>query len=300
MEILEGLRAGKQVDRRETVRMAKDGQRIEVLVTASPLRSQAGQIIGASRITRDITERRRAEESLRRTVEELERSNKELEQFAYVTSHDLQEPLRQVRAFVQLLRERYGDRFDGKAGQYMQFIYNGAERMSNLVADLLEYSRVGSRERKRDPVLCQPSLDAALRNLAASIEEAGARITCDLLPTVTADPTLLTQLFQNLIGNAVKFRWEDVQPAIHVGARREDDHWLFWVRDNGIGVPPEHAERIFQIFQRLHTRDKYPGTGIGLAISKKIVERHGGRIWVESQPGRGSTFYFTLPEDRAL
>ena len=209
----------------------------------------------------------------------------------------MQEPLRQVRGFVQLLRDKYKDRFDGKAGQYFQFIYDGAERMSNLVSDLLEYSRVGSRERKREPVPGRQVLDFALANLDAGIQEAGATITRAELPTVMCDRSQLTQLFQNLIGNAIKFRRPDVPPEIHIGAGRENNRWLFWVRDNGIGIAPEYAERIFQIFQRLHTRERYPGTGIGLAICKKIVERHGGRIWVESNPGEGATFYFTLAEE---
>ncbi len=298
-EILRQLQEGRLVDNRETVRIAKDGRHIDVLLTACPLKDKAGRIVGASKILRDITERKEYEEMLRKTIGELERSNKELEQFAYISSHDMQEPLRQVRGFVQLLRDRYKDRFDEKAGQYFQFIYDGAERMSDLVSDLLEYSRVGSRERKREPVPSLQALDFALANLATSIQEAGATISHDELPTITCDRTQLTQLFQNLIGNAIKFRRMEVPPEIHIGADRENDRWLFWVRDNGIGIAPEYAERIFQIFQRLHTRERYPGTGIGLAICKKIVERHDGRIWVESKPGEGATFYFTLAEEPA-
>jgi PAS domain S-box-containing protein len=297
-EILRQLQAGKLVDHRETVRIAKDGRRIDVMVTACPVKDRAGQIVGASKIVRDITERREYEETIRKTIGELERSNKELEQFAYISSHDMQEPLRQVRGFVQLLRDKYKDRFDEKAGQYFQFIYDGAERMSNLVSDLLEYSRVGSRVRKREPVSGLQALDFALANLDASIQEAGATITHDELPTATCDRTQLTQLFQNLIGNAIKFRRADVPPVIHIGVNGENGHWLFWVRDNGIGIASEYSQRIFQIFQRLHTRERYPGTGIGLAICKKIVERHGGKIWVESKPGEGATFYFTLAEER--
>jgi chemotaxis family two-component system sensor kinase Cph1 len=168
--------------------------------------------------------------------------------------------------------------------------------MSDLVQGLLAYSRVGVRDVRRQPVPCQQAFDAAVANLRASIAESRARITHDDLPTVVAEPTQLTQLFQNLIGNAVKFRRDGVAPQIHVGCRRDDDHWLFWVKDNGIGIDPQYQDKVFLIFQRLHSREKYPGTGIGLAICKKIVEQHGGRIWIESKAGEGSTFYFSLPE----
>ncbi len=241
--------------------------------------------------------RKRAEEARRRTVEELQRSNRELEQFAYISSHDLQEPLRQVQAFVQLLRDRYSDKLDGKAAQYMQFVYDGAARMSDLVGGLLAYSRLGGHDAPRQPVPCQLAMDTALANLQASIAESRARITHDELPTVMAGSTLLTQLFQNLIGNAIKFHRDGVPPAVHVGCRREGAVWLFSVSDNGIGISREHHERVFMIFQRLHGRAKYPGTGIGLAICKKIVEQHGGRIWIESDPGTGSTFCFTMPQE---
>ena len=262
----------------------------------------------------DITEQRRAEAALKEanetlemrvaertaelseTAEELRRSNRELEQFAYITSHDLQEPLRQVRSFVQLLRDRHQDKLAGDALEYMKFIYDGAARMSDLVHDLLAFSRVGAKERKPQPVSCTAALQDALAGLQASLTEARAVVTHDELPTVSADPRQLTQLFQNLIGNAVKFRRDGAAPEIHVGARRDGANWLLSVRDNGIGIDPEHFERIFMVFQRLHTREKYPGTGIGLAICKKIVEQHGGRIWLESEPGRGTTFYFALPE----
>ncbi len=234
---------------------------------------------------------------LARMAEELSRSNRDLEQFAYVASHDLQEPLRQVRSFVDLLKERYGDRLDGKAAQYFGFIHDGAARMSDLISGLLAYSRAGAREKTRKGVSCDTALNAALANLQASITETGARITRDGLPTVTADPIQLAQLFQNLVGNAIKFRREQIPPEIHVSYREIDNESVFSVRDNGIGIAPEHYERIFQIFQRLHGRDTHEGTGIGLAICKKIVEQHGGRIWVESKLNEGSTFCFTLPEE---
>jgi PAS domain S-box-containing protein len=245
----------------------------------------------------DATERKHAEEALYRTVEELRRSNQELEQFAYITSHDLQEPLRQVRSFTQLLRERYGDKLEGKAAEYMQFVTEGTSRMLALVHDLLVYSRVGAREARRQPVLCQVALNRALANLETSIAESNARITYDELPCVVAEPTQMAQLFQNLVGNAIKFHRDSVPPEIQIGARRDGGNWLFWVKDNGVGIDPQYHNKVFLIFQRLHGRRKYAGTGIGLAICKRIVEQHGGRIWLDSEEGQGATFYFTLPRE---
>ncbi len=282
------------------------GRTTDVLYNATVYRNEAGEVQGVFAAARDITERKRAEEELDRhrehleelvaqRTEELARSNKDLEQFAYVASHDLQEPLRTVSGFVTLLQQRYQGKLDEKADGYIANSVDGAARMQSLISDLLTYSRVGTRGGALAPIATQDSLDNALRNLGASIHDAGAVITSDPMPIVPADALQLTQLFQNLIGNAIKFRG-DRRPEIHVGARREQDHWLFWVRDNGIGIAPEYAERIFLIFQRLHTRKKYAGTGIGLAICKKIVERHGGKIWVESQPNQGATFYFTISD----
>jgi PAS domain S-box-containing protein len=235
-----------------------------------------------------------ADEDLRRMAEDLKRSNQDLEQFAYVASHDLQEPLRMVTGFMSLLRTRYQGQLDTQAEEYIGFAADGATRMQGLIDDLLAYSRVESRGRAALATPVQASLDRALANLRGAIAEAGATITHDELPTLAADGAQLAQLFQNLIGNALKFR-ADRPVAIHVGAARKEGNWVFSVRDNGIGIDPQFADRIFMIFQRLHTKEKYPGTGIGLAICKKIVERHGGRIWVESKPGEGSTFCFTLP-----
>jgi PAS domain S-box-containing protein len=257
-----------------------------------------GQSYGRMWFHYDITHRKRAEDALQATVWDLERSNRELEQFAYIASHDLQEPLRQVRAFVGLLKDRHGDKFEGQAQQYFKFVYEGAVRMSDLVQGLLAYSRAGDKDARKRPVPCQKAMDTALANLQAGIAESRARVTHDELPTVLAEPTQLSQLFQNLIGNAVKFRRDGLAPLIHVACQRDDGHWLFRVTDNGIGIAPEFHEKVFMIFQRLHGRGKYPGTGIGLAICKKIVEQHGGKIWIESQPDEGSTFCFTLPEDR--
>jgi light-regulated signal transduction histidine kinase (bacteriophytochrome) len=238
--------------------------------------------------------RMQGELSLRRTAEELARSNRDLEQFAYVSSHDLREPLRTVTGFVQILEDRYRDQLDARAHEYIGFAVDGARRMQQLIDNLLAYARVGSAL-SIQPGNARDALDRALDALKGMVGESGAVITTDPMPVVPADATLLCQVFQNLVENAIKFRSADPL-RIHVGARRERGGWLFRVTDNGIGMEREHGERIFVIFKRLHSREKYPGTGIGLALCKKIVERHGGRIWVESEPGRGSTFYFTLPD----
>ncbi len=301
-EILRRLRRGEYVEHFETVRVARGGRRVEVSATISPLRAADGTMIGASKILRDITKLKRAEAALREAneklqeqTEELVATNKDLEQFAYVASHDLQEPLRAVGGFLTLLQQRYHDKLDEKADSYINSAVEGATRMQALINGLLEYSRVGTRGNVPAPAQAGVALREALENLQALIQESGAVITADPLPVVQADTDQLTHVFQNLIANAIKFRGERT-PEIQVGARCQDDAWLLWVRDNGIGIEPQYNERIFVIFQRLHTRTKYPGTGIGLAICKRIVERHGGKIWVESQPGQGSTFYFTLPD----
>ncbi|TMI00328.1 MAG: PAS domain S-box protein [Betaproteobacteria bacterium] len=246
----------------------------------------------------DITERKKAEAALREAHEELKRSNAELEQFAYVASHDLQEPLRMVSSYTQLLMRRYGDKLDGDAREFTAFIVDGATRMKQLIEDLLAYSRVGTRDKNFKPVDAESSLKRALTNLRAAIQDSGATVTQDKLPTIPCDEVQLAQLFQNLIGNALKFRKPDVAPAVHVGAAEQGAEWEFMVRDNGIGIEPQYFERIFMVFQRLHDKGEYPGTGIGLAIVKKVVERHGGRIWVQSQPGAGTTFHFTMPKER--
>ena len=241
----------------------------------------------------EITERKRADEALARQTQELARSNAELEQFAYIASHDLQEPLRMVSSYTQLLARRYRGQLDSDADDFIAFAVDGAERMQPLIRDLLEYSRIGSRGNAPEPTNLEEVLDAALANLTAAIEESDAEVTRDPLPTLSVDASQLTQLFQNLIGNALKFRHET--PRVHVSAVTEEDLVTFSVRDNGIGIQSDYVERIFAIFQRLHTRDEYAGTGIGLAVCRRIVERHDGRIWAESEPGVGTTFYFTLP-----
>jgi light-regulated signal transduction histidine kinase (bacteriophytochrome) len=246
---------------------------------------------------RDITERKRAEEELRLTAAELARSNAELAQFAYVASHDLQEPLRAVSGCVQLLQQRYQGQLDARADELIAHAVDGSSRMQTLILDLLAYSRVSTRGRNLEPTDCETVLKEALSNLAAAIQESGAMVTHGALPTVAADPTQLLQVFQNFIGNAIKYRGER-PPEVHIDVEHRAGEWQFTMRDNGIGIDPQYFERIFGIFQRLHTRKEYPGTGIGLAICKKIIERHGGRIWVASQPGKGSIFFFTIPNGR--
>jgi PAS domain S-box-containing protein len=247
----------------------------------------------------DITERKQAEEVLERERAELARSNAELEQFAYVASHDLQEPLRMVSSYMQLLERRYKGRLDQDADDFIGFAVDGAERMQHLINDLLAYSRVGTRGKPFEPISCNNVLELALDNLQLAIQDNKASVTHDPLPEVTGDEAQLVQLFQNLIANAVKFHREE-KPQVHIGVQEGKKEWVFSVRDNGIGIDPQYAERIFVIFQRLHSRTQFQGTGIGLAICKKIVQRHGGRIWVESQPGKGATFFFTLPKKEGL
>jgi light-regulated signal transduction histidine kinase (bacteriophytochrome) len=226
----------------------------------------------------------------------LKRSNDELQQFAYVSSHDLQEPLRMVTSYTQLLAGRYKGRLDSDADEFIAFAVEGCKRMQGLIRDLLSYSRVGTEGKALREVSAANALNEALVNLRATTDQSGAIVTHDALPTIQTDETQLCQVFQNLVGNAIKYHGTEI-PRVHVSARKNcGNEWTFSVRDNGLGIDPLYFERIFILFQRLHARDEFEGTGIGLAICKKIVERLGGRIWVESQPKKGATFYFTLPE----
>lgn len=245
----------------------------------------------------DITERKRLEEELRLTIADLARSNEELEQFAYVASHDLQEPLRMVGSYVQLIEKKYKGRLDKDADEFMEYAVDGAKRMQELINDLLAYSRVGRRGTEFSRVGMNRVLETVERNLRVSIEQKNATITADELPVVAGDEVQLVQLLQNLISNSIKFRSE-ADPRVRVSASRQDDEWLFAVEDNGIGFEQRYAKRIFNIFQRLQGRGEYEGTGIGLAISSRIVQRHGGAIWARSEPGGGSVFYFTIPVER--
>jgi PAS domain S-box-containing protein len=305
----------------------RNGQITPVLYNATVYCDESGHIAGVFAAARDITERKRAEdaliaaynelddrvkertqelmeanrnlvrtaEELKKIGEELVRSNLELQQFAYIASHDLQEPLRGISGFTELLEKRYKGRLDEKADLYINFILDGTRQMHQVIQDLLEYSRVQTKAREFGLIDTNQSYEQALRNLHGSITKKEAIISKGPLPEIVADNTQITQLFQNLIGNALKFQKPNVNPEIHVSARLDRDRWVFSVKDNGIGIEPRFSDRIFKIFQRLHAKGEYDGTGIGLAICKRIVERHGGEIYVESIPGEGSTFSFTIP-----
>lgn len=270
----------------------RDGTEFPVEISLSPLQTPSGMLVTS--VVRDITERKQAQKALEHHAAELERSNAELEQFAYVASHDLQEPLRTITSYSQLLERRYKGKLDGDALEFIDYVVDGAKRMQELINDLLVYSRVGTRGQEFEPVEMEAVYNRVLANLQVAIEEHRAKISHDPLPKVMADGLQLVQLMQNLIGNAIKFHGE-APPKVHVSAQVQNQEALFCVSDEGIGFEPQYAERIFQVFQRLHSKRSYPGTGIGLAICKKIVERHGGRIWVDSQLGKGAKFYFTLP-----
>ncbi len=244
----------------------------------------------------ELKERKRLQADLERYTRELKRSNEELQYFAYVASHDLREPLRMITSYLQLLARRYQGKLDQDADEFIHFAVDGAKRMEALIHGLLLYSRVETRSNERAAVPCGEVVTQVLTDLKIAIEESGARVTYDDLPTILADPNQLNLLFQNLVANAIKYRRED-PPEIRITAENQNEEWTFCIADNGIGFEPEQARRIFMIFQRLHTEEEFAGLGIGLAICKKIVERHGGRIWAESQPGQGSRFYFTLPAE---
>lgn len=308
----------------------KDGTSFPVAYTSTPI-LEGGKLIGAVVTFRDITERKREEEELKkhrkhlkelveeRTSElsamndelqqqilerkrienELARSNTDLHQFAYAASHDLQEPLRVIEGYVNLLVRRYKDKLDEKANDLIGYTVDGVQRMQDIIKDLLEYSKVGSKGLHLKPVDCSFVVDKAMLNLQTAIDETGATVTYEKLPTVIADASQIGGLFQNLISNAIKFHG-DAPLKIHISVDKKIGEWVFSVQDNGIGIDPQHLEKIFVVFQRLHTREEYPGTGIGLAICKRIVERHGGKIWVKSEPVKGSTFYFTIPDQQDI
>jgi PAS domain S-box-containing protein len=279
--------------RTETRRRRKDGRIFDADAIDSPIYDQRGREIGFSAIVRDISERKQAERDLAERTRELERSNVELEQFAYSASHDLQEPLRMVGSYVQLLRDRYRGRLDSDADEFIDFAVDGAVRMKRLINDLLLYSRAG-RGHSSAMVESGAALDWAVANLALKLSDSACVVIRGEMPPVMADASQLGQLFQNLIDNALKFRTEAL-PRIEIGAERRGGLWDFCVRDNGIGIDQQHATRIFQMFQRLHSSADYPGTGIGLAVCRKIVERKGGSIWVDSEAHPGTAFRFTIP-----
>ncbi len=275
----------------------KDGTEFPIEVGLSHVNTPDGAL--AFGMVNDISERRRAASELEHLNDELRRSNVEIEQFAHVASHDLQEPLRMVTSYLQLIERRYADRLDENGKEFIGFAVDGAKRMKALIKDLLELSRAGTYTTKFREVDARSVFENAVDNLKTAIEESGARITADPLPTIVGDPVLLTQVFQNLIANAIKFQ-KDGAPRAHISAEQQGAVWIFSIRDNGIGIESQHQDRIFRIFERLHPTEEYSGSGIGLAITRKIVERHGGKIWVESQPGTGSTFHFSICAEMAM
>ena len=279
--------------RHENMLIAKDGSKIPFEVATHSFKLKEKNVVLA--VSRDISERKNAEKQLKQTIQELERSNKELRSFAYITSHDLQEPLRTMGNYAGLLKMRYKGKFDPDADDFLEYIAIDAQRLKDMIQGLLDYSQVGTQEGEFIEFNGQEALDNALVNLHSSIEACHAEITYDKLPTITANKDQISRVFQNFIGNALKFRKEGLQPKIHISAEKEDNEYVFSVSDNGIGLEEQYKDHIFEIFKRLHTIGEYQGTGIGLAIVKRIIEQHGGRIWVESEYGKGSTFYFTIP-----
>ncbi len=294
-EILARLARGERIDHYETKRKTKDGRVLTVSITVSPLRDAARTIVGASKVARDISEREVHEHALEKANAVLLQANADLQQFAYSASHDLQEPLRMVSTYCELLKKEFGAKLGPAADQYIGYAVQGAHRMEQLLMDLRAYTLASTSEPVPvGDVDAGAMLDKALANLGGSIRDSGASITRSDLPHVTLHEFQMEQLFQNLIGNAIRYR-STAPPQIHVAAQRQEGEWMFSVQDNGIGIDSQYKEQIFDLFKRLHSVAAYPGTGMGLGICKRIVERAGGRIWAESEPGRGSTFFFTLP-----
>ena len=292
-KLIEKVKLGEKIQHYVTSRLRKGGKLIYVSIALSPVFDASSKLVAISAIVRDITELKKADEILKFKLEELARSNKELEQFAYVSSHDLQEPLWMITGYLQLLQRKYRGELDEKADKYIRFAVDGAFQMQNLINDLLEFSRMTTSTREPGPANCEFILNQVLFNLKLFIKENKATVAHGSLPEVMIDFTQLVQIFQNLIINGIKFHSEEA-PKIYISAEKKASEWVFSVQDNGIGIDPQYSGKIFEIFKRLHKKEEYPGTGIGLAICKKIVERCGGRIWVESELGKGSTFYFTL------
>ena len=289
-EILSRLRRGERVDHFETVRARKDGSLIDISLTISPVLDGSGKIIGASKIARDIT-------GSKKMMAELQRANAVLEQFAYSASHDLQESLRTVKIYGQMLMRNYGDQLGPEGMSALRFLQSGATRMETLVRDLLAYTRFTKFEKPSEKIDASLALESAIEALGAAISENNATVqSVGSLPSVRMHFAHLQQLFQNLIGNAIKYRNPEIPPTVLVSAKRLAAYWQFSVEDNGIGIPSAYTETIFQIFKRLHSAEQYPGTGLGLAICQRIVEQYDGRIWVDSQPSKGSTFRFIIPD----
>jgi PAS domain S-box-containing protein len=288
-EIISRLRRGERVEHIDTVRMRKGGGLIDISLTISPVHDSAGNIVGASKVARDISESKRL-------IAELQRANEVLEQFAYSASHDLQEPLRTVKICSEVLQSEYGEQLGSKGAEILEFLHSGASRMENLLRDLLAYVRVTKFEKPSADSDATQAFEDTLESLSANISESNASVTAGPLPRVRVDLAHLHQLFQNLIANAIKYRDPQRPPVVGVSAERQKSQWRFSVRDNGIGIEPQYTSMIFGLFKRLHDNEKYSGTGLGLSICQRIVEQYGGRIWVESKPSEGSVFIFTIPD----
>lgn len=293
-KILQDITETKSFIQAEFRMIMRDNSVKYIHTTNNPVLNEDGEVASVFGIMMDITERKLYEQRLEELLQGLERSNKELEQFAYVSSHDLQEPLRMISSYLALLSKNYQDVLDERARTYIDIAVDGAKRMANLIRDLLSYSRLTSRAMPFEATDLNVVVNEVINDLELVIEETNAKIIVNQLPVVKADPLQMKQLFQNLISNALKFRSED-HPSVEIRAQKKSKEWIFSVSDNGIGIEPDFYERIFEIFQRLHTIDEYPGTGIGLALCKKIVDHHNGRIWAESSRGQGTIFHFTLP-----
>jgi PAS domain S-box-containing protein len=297
--MLQEIASARKAVRCDIIRVRKDGTLVDVSLALSPIFGAAGEVIEVAAISRDITELKHTENSLVERSRQLETSNKELEQYAYVASHDLQEPLRKMASFCQLLGRRYQGQLDEQADQYIAYVVDGARRMQEMINDLLAFSRLGRSPEATAEVDCNQVVGRARIDLAAAIEERGASITVTgTLPTVRGDWTRLVQLFENLIGNGIKFHGKE-PPRVEISATSDGTGWRFAIADNGIGIEPQYADRIFTLFQRLHSRAEYPGTGIGLAVCKKIVESYGGTLCFDSRPDEGTTFYWTMPKEEA-
>jgi light-regulated signal transduction histidine kinase (bacteriophytochrome) len=299
-EILARLRRGERMEHFQTVRVRKDGSRMNISLTVSPVKDAEGRIIGASKVARDITENVRQEAALQAANAALQRANADLQQFADSASHDLQEPLRMVAAYSQLLQKQFGGQLGPIGDKYISYTVEGAMRLERLLEALRTYTQLSaSEEEPSEDVDAGAVLKTALSNLKVAIKESGASITFAALPHIRMYEFQLEQLFQNLIANAIRYRGDE-PPQISIDAQRQGDKWQFSVQDNGIGIEPQFQKQVFGMFKRLHSKAEYPGTGMGLAICERIVERAGGRIWVDSERGKGSTFYFTVPCGNAI
>jgi len=295
-QILGKVKRGERFEHYESKRVRKDGNIIYVSLSVSPIKDDKGNITSASSISRDITEKKRTEEELKRYAEELALSNEELYVFSYAASHDLQDPLRNIETFISSLQKSYRKKMDRRFKKEIDAAETGVLRMSRLIDDFLAYSRVGTERARYEQTDLNGVVKDAIANLKSVIQESKAKITYGKLPSINCNPLHMTAVFQNLLSNAIKYKGEK-NPDIRITANRKNGAWLFAVADNGQGIEPWYHERIFLLFFKMHDPKKYPGSGIGLALCKRVIEKHGGKIWLESEKGKGTTFYFTIPDD---